>query len=29
MKHNHLFNDFVHLDWIDDLFSVQPDLFDC
>jgi hypothetical protein len=29
LKHNHLFNDFAHLDRIDDLLSVQLDLFDC
>lgn len=28
LKHNHLFNDLAHLDWIDDLLSVQLDLFD-
>ena len=27
LKHNHLFNDFCHLILIDDLLSVQPDLF--
>ncbi|MFC7047865.1 hypothetical protein [Emcibacter nanhaiensis] len=27
LKHNHLFNDFCHLLLIDDLLSVQPDLF--
>jgi hypothetical protein len=29
LKHNHLFNDLAHLDWIDDLLSMQLDLFDC
>lgn len=29
LKHNHLFNEFAHLVWIDDLLSVQKDLFDC
>ncbi|MBA4226225.1 MAG: hypothetical protein C0456_06290 [Hyphomonas sp.] len=29
LKHNHLFNDLAHLDWIDELLSVQLDLFEC
>jgi hypothetical protein len=28
LKHNHLYNDFAHLAWIDDLLAVQRDLFD-
>tara|TARA_B100001939_G_C16943489_1_gene619246 strand:- start:132 stop:557 length:426 start_codon:yes stop_codon:yes gene_type:complete len=27
LKHNHLFNDFAHLNMINDLLSIQPDLF--
>lgn len=27
LKHNHLFNDFAHLIWLDDLLSKQGDLF--
>ncbi len=29
LKHNHLYNDFAHLNMIDGLLSRQPDLFDC
>jgi len=29
LNHSHLLNDLAHLDWIDDLLSVQLDLFDC
>lgn len=29
LKHNHLFNDLALLDWIDELLSVQLDLFEC
>lgn len=29
LKHNHLFNDLAHLDWLDELLSMQLDLFDC
>lgn len=29
LKHNHLFNDLAHLDWIDELLSMQLDLFNC
>lgn len=28
LKYNHLYNDFAHLVYIDDLLSHQPDLFD-
>ncbi len=28
LKHNHLFNDFGHLAYLDKLLSYQPDLFD-
>lgn len=28
LKHNHLFNDFAHLAWIDALLNKQRDLFD-
>ena len=28
LKHNHIFNDFGHLLWLDELLSTQPDLFD-
>ncbi len=28
LKYNHLYNDFAHLVYIDDLLSQQPDLFD-
>jgi hypothetical protein len=27
LKHNHLYNDFAHLNAIDDLLAQQPDLF--
>lgn len=27
LKHNHLFNDFAHLIWLDELLSKQGDLF--
>jgi len=29
LKHNHLFTEFGHLVRIDELLTVQPDLFDC
>lgn len=29
LKHNHLFNDLAHLAWIDELLSIQADLFEC
>lgn len=29
LKHSHLFNDFAHLVWLDELLAVQPDLFEC
>ena len=29
LKHNHIYNEFGHLVWIDELLSVQRDLFDC
>lgn len=28
LKHNHIYNDFAHLIWIDELLSQQADLFD-
>lgn len=28
LKHNHIYNDFAHLLYIDELLSQQPDLFD-
>lgn len=27
LKHNHIYNDFAHLIWLDELLSEQPDLF--
>lgn len=29
LKHSHLYNEFGHLVWIDELLSAQRDLFDC
>lgn len=29
LKHNHIYNELAHLAWIDDLLSVQLDLFEC
>lgn len=29
LKMSHLYNEFAHLAWIDELLSHQPDLFDC
>lgn len=29
LKHNHLFNEFAHLLWIDELLTHQLDLFEC
>ncbi|CDO60024.1 hypothetical protein BN1012_Phect1810 [Candidatus Phaeomarinobacter ectocarpi] len=28
LKHNHIYNDFAHLIWLDELLSEQRDLFD-